>query len=122
MNLPDVLENLNDPELGGGVAFQVKRTVNTRAMGNVTQETEYLNVTGNIQPQTKSSQASTPEDPRTEEIVIYAAFEFQLGANDGDKFTGPDEILFNGNTYRVTRVNNWSDWGFSIAYAERVMG
>ena len=34
MNLPDVLENLNDPELGGGVAFKVKRTTNTRSMGN----------------------------------------------------------------------------------------
>ena len=54
--------------------------------------------------------------------MIYAAFEFKLGANNGDKFTGPDEILFNGKTYRVTRVDNWADWGFTIAYAERVMG
>ena len=122
MNLPDVLEIIDDPEVGGGVAFQVRRVVNRRVMGDVVQTEEILNATGNIQPQEKRSQGSTPEDLKIERIVIYSTFQFRMGANEGAKFTGPDEILFNGNTYRLTSVNNWSDWGFMIANAERVMG
>ena len=122
MNLPDVLDIIDDPEVGGGVPFQVRRVLNKRIMGDVKQTEEIFNATGNIQPSEKTSQASTPEDIKTERIVIYSTFEFIMGANNGAEFTGPDEILHNGNTYRLISVENWKEWGFMIAHAERVLG
>jgi len=121
MLMPDVTEILNDPEVGGGVAFQVRRVTNKRVLGSVTRSEEIIDLTGNIQPVELSVSASTTEDLMTENIVIRAAFEFMVGSNSGDvSFVGEDEILWDGKTWRLTRVENWSKWGFSTAYAERV--
>ncbi len=122
MLLPDVTEILNDPEVGGGVAFQVKRVLNVRTLGSVTTTPKYFNVTGNIQPESKSVQTSTSEDTLNEGIVVRAIFDFQTGTNNGAEFTGPDEIIFAGTRWRVTSVENWSDWGFTVAHATKVMG
>lgn len=123
MLLPDVLEIIDDPEVGGGVEFQVIRTVTTRKLGTVENVTQTINATGNIQPEGKGIQASTLEDPMNEGIVIYSTFIFQTGANSGGiSFTGPDEVIWNGIRWRLTRVDNWADWGFTIAHAERVRG
>ena len=118
---PDVTEILNDPEVGGGVSFQVRRVLNTRTKGSVTQTPVIYPLTGNIQPQNKSTQSSTVEDLLNESIVVYALFDFQTGENNGGTFTGPDEILWKDRVWRVTNVNNWTDWGFNIAYATKVM-
>ena len=123
MLLPDVLEIIDDPEVGGGVEFQVIRTVTTRKLGTVENVTQKINATGNIQPEGKGIQASTLEDPMNEGIVIYSTFIFQTGENSGGiSFTGPDEVIWNGIRWRLTRVDNWADWGFTIAHAERVRG
>lgn len=122
MLMPDVTEILDDPEVGGGQPFQVVRYTSTRTLGAVTKTPQTFDLTGNIQPQDMSSQTSTSEDTLNETIVIYAVFAFQTGENDGGTtYTGPDEVLYDGKRYRVTRVNNWSKWGFSIAYATKVM-
>lgn len=122
MLMPDVTEILNDPEVGGGQPFQVVRYATTRTLGSVTRTPETFDLIGNIQPQDMTSQTSTSEDELNETIVIYAIFAFQRGENDGGlTYTEADEVLYNGKRYRVTRVNNWSEWGFSIAYATRVM-
>jgi len=122
MLMPDVLEILNDPEVGGGVAFKVRRVTNTRKLGGVTRTVQLFDVTGNIQPQDKSVQASTTEDSLSESIVIRAPFEFSVGGSDGEvSFNGEDEILWDGRVWRVVRIDNWSKWGFSVAYATLVM-
>ena len=120
--MPDVTEIINDPEVGGAQPFQVRRVTNTRKKGGVVRSETVTNCIGNIQPQGLETQSSTAEDLQTETIVIYACFAFSVGSNDGGvSFTGPDEILYNDKVYRVTRVNDWSGWGFTIAYATRVM-
>lgn len=119
---PDVTEILIDPEIGGGVAFQVERKVSTRTGGSISQTKETFDATGNIQPENKNTQSSTVEDLLSERIVVYSTFIFQTGSNDYSSFIGPDEVLYNGNRYRVTSVNDWKDWGFTIAHAERVRG
>ena len=121
MLLPDVTGILVDPEIGGGQSFQVKRRTSTRTLGDISVSTETFNLIGNIQPQDMNSQTSTTEGIMDESIVIYCAFSFSVGKNDGgSSFTEADDVLYDGNVYRVTRVNNWSKWGFSIAYATRV--
>lgn len=119
---PDVTEILIDPELGGGEPFTVIRTFNLRIGGNVRQTTQEIIATGNIQPENKSIQSSTTEDLLSESIVIYTMFIFQTGSNEFSEFTEPDEILYNGQRYRITSVNNWKEWGFTIGHAERVRG
>ena len=119
---PDVTEILVDPELGGGEPFTVIRTLNVRTGGNVRQTVQEINAIGNIQPENKSIQSSTTEDPLAESIVIYTMFIFQTGSNSYSEFTEPDEILYNGVKYRITSVNNWKEWGFTIGHAERVRG
>ena len=120
MLLPDVTAILNDPEVGGGVAFKVRRVTNTRVLGGVTRTEEIFDVTGNIQPQEMSVRASTTEDELTETIVVRAIFDFKVGSSDGGvTFYGEDEILWDSMTWRVTRVDNWKDWGFSVAYATK---
>ena len=119
---PDVTEILDDPEVGGGVSFQVKRTTNARVLGSVEQTTETFNATGNIQPETKTSQTSTTEDLLNEGIVIRSTFEFQTGSNNGGSFVETDEVIYDGQTWRVTSIENWSKWGFTVAHATKVMG
>ena len=120
--MPDVTEIIDDPEVGGCQPFQVVRRTATRTLGAITESSTTYNLIGNIQPQDMASQTSTSEDTLNESIVIYARFAFQIGANNGGpSFLGADEVLYNGFRYRVTRVNNWAQWGFSIAYATRVM-
>lgn len=124
MLMPDVTEIIDDPEIGGGQAFTVIRYESRRALGAVSVEKvpHTFNLVGNIQPQDLSNQTSTTEDTRNESIVIYAKFAFQIGENEGGaSYTGPDEILYDNKRYRVTRVNNWAKWGFSIADATRIM-
>ena len=122
MLMPDVTEILDDPEVGGGEPFQVVRHTSTRTLGAITKSAQTYDLTGNIQPQDMASQSSTAEDLLTENIVVYAKFGFQTGSNDGSNvYTSADEILYDGKRYRVTRVNDWHKWGFSIAYATRVM-
>lgn len=120
MLMPDVTEIIDDPEVGGGQEFTVRRVTNSRTLGRVERKTTLIEVTGNIQPQDKSAQASTLEDTLSESIVIYARFAFTAGENNGGEFIGADEILYDDKVYRVTQVNNWAKWGFSIAYATRV--
>lgn len=122
MLLPDVTQIIDDPEVGGGQTFQVYRVTNTRVMGGVNRSEQVITCTGNVQPQSLTSQSSTIEDIRNETIVVYSRFTFTVGENDGEvSFVGPDEILYGGKRYRVTTVNNWAEWGFTIAYATRIM-
>ena len=123
MLMPDVTEILNDPELGGGVGFIVRRVTNVRVLGSVERQIQEFEVTGNIQPNELSVQASTTEDLKSESIVIRAPFEFMVGKSNGSgSFIGEDEILWDGKVWRVTRVDDWSKWGFSVAYATMDMG
>lgn len=120
---PDVLEILQDPEVGGGVAFKVRRRTTTSVLGSFETSTETFDVTGSIQPQEKSNQSSTAEDLLTEIIVIRAPFTFQTGSNDGGKTeVQADEVLWRSSVWRVTRVDDWSDWGFTVAYATKDRG
>lgn len=121
MLMPDVTAILYDPEVGA-VEFKVRRVTNKRVLGSVSRTEQLFDVIGNIQPQDKDSQSSTIEDLYTESIVIRAIFDFQIGNNQGEvTFEGTDEVLWDNKVWRVTRVENWSKWGFTTAYATRVM-
>ena len=82
---------------------------------------DVFHATGNVQPQEKGNQASTTEDLLNEVIVIYSTFIFQVGSNDGVNIVESDIVKHNGKYYRVTKVDDWSQWGYTRAYATRIM-
>lgn len=117
---PDVTEILDDPELGGGVSFTVRRIKIVRVKASVTKDaTEFL-ATGNIQPVDKSAMQNSDEDKLSEQIVIRTTAILQNGMRNEDGTFEPDEVLYKGSRWRVLRVENWEDWGFVTAYATRV--
>ena len=67
---PDVTEILDDPEVGGGVSFLVRRPKETRVKGSVELTYEEIHGTGNIQPAEKSATQGVNEDQLNEQIVI----------------------------------------------------
>ena len=116
---PDVREILDDPEVGGGVSFTVKRVKHIREKVSVKKEVETFEATGNIQPANKSATPGVNEDALDEQIVIRTTFILQSGRREAGEEYGADEVIFKGNRWRVLRVNNWEDWGFVEAYATR---
>ena len=121
MLLPDVTAIINDPDVGGGVPFQVIRsTIARRGPSDYENVEEVFNETGNIQPQDKSNQASTPEDKLEESIVIYTTFTLQDGSNNGVQSVEADVIFYNGIHWRITKVDDWSAWGYTRGYATRI--
>ena len=119
--LPDVTAILDDPEVGGGVSFDVIRSSGQRRGGSYDMTKDVFHATGNVQPQEKGNQASTTEDLLNEVIVIYSTFIFQVGSNDGVNIVESDIVKHNGKYYRVTKVDDWSQWGYTRAYATRIM-
>ena len=117
---PDVREILDDPEVGGGVSFLIRRPTQKRVKGSVKLSYEEIAATGNIQPVDKSIMQGQNEDQMNEQIVIRSTFYMQAGTRENGVVYGADEITFRGIRWRVTRVENWSDWGFVTAYATRV--
>lgn len=118
---PDVTAIIDDPEVGGGIAFQVIRETSVRSISGYTKSTETFSATGNIQPQDKSNQASTPEDKLTESIVIYTTFALQTGSNNGETIVEADIIFYRGLHWRITKVDDWSEWGYTRGYATWTM-
>ena len=113
---PDVLEIIDDPEIAGGQPFTVLRKTLTRVRGGVNESVDEYAVTGNIQPAGKGVSPSQSEDEQNESITIWTKFTLQCG----EPGTAADEIVFNGKRWRLTSVDDYSGWGFTIGHATRV--
>ncbi|MBR3587784.1 MAG: hypothetical protein IKO00_17330 [Oscillospiraceae bacterium] len=116
---PDVTEILDDPEVGGGVSFLVRRPKETRVKGSVELTYEEIHATGNIQPAEKSATQGVNEDQLNEQIVIRTTTVLQAGTRNETGVYHADEVFYKGFRWRVLRVENWEDWGFVTAYATR---
>ena len=112
---------LQDPELGY-TAFTVQRTTYRRQNGESVPAVQTLPASGCIHPGTPEMLQLLPEEERHEEfIAVYTDFALSLGENQGGAtYSVPDRIVWNGKTWRVVRVRNWSMFGFYAAYAVRV--
>lgn len=118
-NLPDVTFLLDDPDLGGGVAFTVIRQSRILSLvSDVSVTTESIQATGNIQPAQPEDLQQLPEEQRHETvIVIRSTFNFRLASEENGVQYLPDEVEYNGNRWKVTRVDQWAAWGFTTAWA-----
>lgn len=118
-NLPDVTFLLDDPDLGGGVAFTVIRQSRILSLvSDASVTTESIQATGNIQPAQPEDLQQLPEEQRHETvIVIRSTFNFRLASEENGVQYLPDEVEYNGNRWKVTRVDQWAAWGFTTAWA-----
>lgn len=120
MLMPDVTAILYDPEVGGGQTFQVTRNYSVRKKGGYEKTPTVTTAIGNIQPQEMGNQTSTSEDLLNESIVIFTTFFFQTGSNTGSSIIEADIVFWNNLYWRVTRVEDWSKWGYTKGYATRI--
>ena len=112
---------LQDPELGY-TAFTVQRIAYRRQNGESVPAVQTLPASGCIHPGTPEMIQLLPEEERREEfIAVYTDFALSLGENQGGAtYSVPDRIVWNGKTWRIVRVRNWSMFGFYAAYAVRI--
>ena len=117
----DVSAALTDPDLGF-TAFTVQRTTCRRQNGSSVPSVRTLPASGCIHPGTPEMVQLLPEEERHEEfIAVYTGFALSLGENDGGTaYTVPDRILWNGETWRVIRVRDWSVFGYYPALAVKM--
>ena len=117
----DVSAALTDPDLGF-TAFTVQRIMYRRQNGSSVPSDQMLPASGCIHPGTPEMVQLLPEEERHEEfIAVYTDFPLHLGENSGGTtHTAPDRILWNGETWRVIRVRDWSVFGYYQALAVKM--
>ena len=109
----DFSSALTDPELGF-TGFTVQRTTYTRQNGTSVPAVQTLPASGCIHPGTPEMLQLLPEEERHEEfITVYTNFALSLGENEGgETYRTPDRILWNGETWRIVQVKDWSVFGY----------
>lgn len=119
MVMPDVSELFLDPEVGGGQAFQMERTSGEKSGGQkVDAAPTIFNAVGSIQPAQPKELERLPEEDRIKAVVaVRSTFKFQMGITDGKAYTNADVILSGGNRYRILKLDDWSAYGWSCAFA-----
>ena len=116
----NVTDAIMDPELGM-TSFSVSRIVYTRTPSGTTAQTASASVLGTIHPAAAEELQLLPEEERSETaIVIHTDFALSTGEDRGKTFTAPDRVAWNGNTYRVVSVRDWSMFGCFKASAVRL--
>ncbi len=108
-----------DPELGC-TAFTVERITCTRTRAGTVSDSRTAQARGCIHPGTPEALRLLPEEEKAEQfIVIYTDYALSTGTPEsiGASFTGADRIRWNGQTWRVVRVRDWSMFGYCQALA-----
>ena len=117
----DLSAALQDPELGF-TAFTVQRITCRRQNGASVPSTQTLSASGCIHPGTPEMLQLLPEEDRHEEfIAVYTDFALSLGENSGGAtYTTPDRIVWNGKTWRLVKLRDWSGFGYTQGIAVRM--
>ena len=109
---------LRDPELGC-VDLTILRKTWTEEEGipRLT-DLEEIHAEGILHPADPTRLDLLPEESRHDPIVLIHCTEpLSLGERRGSEWTGPDEILCGGKTYRVFQIRPWQAYGFWKAWA-----
>jgi len=117
----DLSSVLTDPDLGF-TGFTVLRTHYVRQNGASVPSNETLLASGCVHPGTPETLQLLPEEERHEDyIVVYTSFPLSLGGNAGGaEYSAPDRILWNGETWRVVRIRDWSGFGYQQVMAVKM--
>ena len=113
----DITSALFDPNLGC-TAFTVERITYTRTAEGTTFRSRIFSALGCIHPGPPEVIRLLPEEEQHETfIAVYTDFALSLGVDHGSSYTGPDRIRWNGETWRMVQVRDWSGFGYCQALA-----
>ena len=108
-----------DPELGGA-PFTILRDHMILREGEASLEyRETFDAFGVVQPNLNQDLSLVPEEYRSESLyTFFSPVPFSLGARlDTAHYTSPDRITYDGRSFLVIAVKDWSPFGFSRAIA-----
>ena len=116
--MTDISAALPDPELGF-LSFTVRRLTYRLSQGITTVTHADHTAEGCIYPGTPEMVQLLPEEERHKEfIAIYTGFPLSLGSNPGGTtWTAADRILYDGKTWKLARLRDWSQFGYYQALA-----
>lgn len=116
----DMADVLLDPDFR--VDFPIIRSVESvDARGRTQSSASEIAAQGVVHPATEEELKILPESQRVEEIVaVYTATRLTAG----DDTHGADRVGWQGGTYKVLKVMDYSQFGFVMALAqnESMMG
>lgn len=116
MLLPDVTMLLVDPDLGAQ-SFTVRRRKSEWAAGRMTVTSdETFTAVGIIQPTTPEQLQFFPEGERREGTISVYTKEI-LHLTEGENVS--DDVTWNGEQYKIIRVDRWQDYGYCVAYGQK---
>lgn len=103
----DVSEVLTDPDfVDPFVVIRAQQSVNDN--GRLTQTAIYLHTSGSVQPASNSTYMMFPECARaTGDIEIFTGFALTVVT----EALSADELCWNGRTYTVVGVSDFSNFG-----------
>ncbi len=115
-------EALLDPELGFS-SFTVERLTYTRTPTGTEPRSQTFQALGCIHPATPEQLEAVPEEDRHETaIAIYTDFTLSLGQDHGVSYVAPDRIHWAGETWWLTRLRDWSQFGYYQGTAVKLQG
>ncbi len=115
---PDEASALLDPELGF-LSFIVRRLTYRLSQGTITVTHADHATEGCIHPGTPEMAQLLPEEERHQELIaVYTSFPLSMGGNPGGvTWTAADRILYDGKVWKLTKLRDWSSFGYYQALA-----
>lgn len=122
MQNPDITMLLDDPDVGGGQEFTILRITTGRVKGrDQVLNKQTIHATGSVQPADQNALEQLPEADRENDVKIFRTTEpIQDGSTDGEGSTLSDELIYNGDHYKVLKTKDWSQWGMYVAFATKI--
>ena len=123
MQLPDITTLLYDPEVGGNQPFTIKRTTISYRKGRYQESVpEYIEAAGSVQPSGVNPLSQQPEADRDDAVyIVRTRTAMQMGSQNKDGTTVlADEIIYQGERYKILSVKEWQAWGMYVAFMTRI--
>lgn len=120
--MPDITEMLFDEDIGGNAPFQIVRKTATRQKGRDGVPTvEIINASGTIRP-SGVGRLSHMEvaDMKDKTLVLRTTTPLQDGMSTSTGDVMPDEIIYNGEHFKILQTGDWSPWGMYVAYIQKI--
>lgn len=119
---PDITMLLDDPDVGGGQDFVIVRVTTQRVKGrDIVLNKETIPATGSVQAADQDVLEQLPEADRDNDVKVFRTTKpLQNGSSDESGSVLSDELIYNGDHYKILKTKDWSKWGMYVAYATKV--
>lgn len=122
MQNPDITMLLDDPDVGGGQSFVIRRVTTKRVKGrDQVIRVELIPATGSVQPADQNALEQLPEADRENEVKVFRTTKpMQNGSTDNAGSVLSDVLIYQGDHYKILKTKDWSQWGMYVAYATKI--